>query len=134
MKIKLGTFLGFLCLGFLFSVVARAEEPALEQQPSAVTLAKECPEADLLQTQIKAKRSEIKIIEDKIKTLQNEQNAQQAAERIKKCSEVLMLNPIARARVGVAMANQKEEPLSPMALFLKQRGERLKAERGEPDE
>jgi P27 family predicted phage terminase small subunit len=45
--------------------------------------------------------------------------ANEAAVQIKKYGEILLLDPVSRARVGIAKA--KDEELSPMAKFLKQK-------------
>lgn len=53
--------------------------------------------------------------------------ANEAAFQIKKYGEVLLLDPVSRARVGLAQSAQKEE--SPMMAFLRERKERMERDR-----
>jgi hypothetical protein len=78
---------GFVCSLFLFAGLAAAEESGPAQQSSASEIVEKCPQAAILESQIKAKRNDIKAVEDTIKALRNRQKGEKEAELIKNQGE-----------------------------------------------
>ena len=48
--------------------------------------------------------------------------ANDASTQMKKYSDILLLDPVSRARVGLAKTQAEKDDISPMAVFLKNRG------------